>query len=60
MLLVATTVMSVPGRFTSALPRGMVYSSSGTGPRSVYIILSSKKTTGLSSRMALLSSPLAS
>ena len=32
----------------------------GTGPFSWYIILSSKKTTGLSSRMALLRSPLAS
>ena len=28
----ATTVTSVPSLFTSALPRGMVYSSSGTSP----------------------------
>src|SRR5258708_3010189 len=60
MLLVATSVMSVPSRFTSATPNGMVYSSSGTAPFSLYIILSSKKTTGLSSRIAVLSSPLAS
>ena len=32
MLLVATRVMSLPVRFTSATPRGMVYSSAGTGP----------------------------
>ena len=47
MLLVATRVMSSPARFTSATPNGMVYSSSGTGPLSWYIILSSKKTTGI-------------
>ena len=61
MLLVATRVMSLPARLTSATPSGMVYSSSGTGPLiSLYIILSSKMATGLSSRMALFISPLAS
>ena len=44
----------------SATPKGMAYSPSGTGPLSPYIILSSKKTTGLSSRIAVTSSPLAS
>src|SRR5256884_26763 len=42
MLLVATIVMSSPSRFTSATPNGIVYSSSGTGPCNLYIILSSK------------------
>ncbi len=37
-----------------------MYSSAGTAPFNWYIILSSKKTTGLSSRIALLRSPLAS
>src|ERR1051326_311474 len=61
MLLVATSVMSVPSRFTSATPIGTVYSSAGTGPLIVlYIILSSRITTGLSSRMALFIKPLAS
>src|SRR5262245_42781460 len=60
MLLVATIVTSVPSRFTSATPNGIVYSSVGTGPLSLYIILSSKKTTGLSSRIADLRSPFAS
>ena len=41
MLLVAMMVTSSPMRFTSATPNGMVYSSSGTGPFSLYIILSS-------------------
>src|SRR5207247_1341710 len=53
MLLVATMVTSVPARFTSATPKGIVYSSAGTGPLTRYIILSSKMTTGLSSRMAV-------
>src|SRR5438093_12339596 len=60
MLLVATIVMSLPTRLTSATPNGIVYSSAGTGPFSLYIILSSKNTTGLSSRMAVFKSPLAS
>ena len=60
MLLVAMIVMSLPARLMSATPSGMVYSSAGTGPFSLYIILSSKKTTGLSSRMADFNSPLAS
>src|SRR5256885_657919 len=60
MLLVATMVTSVPARFTSATPKGIVYSSAGTGPFTRYIILSSKMTTGLSSRMAVFISPLAS
>ena len=60
MLLVATSVMSLPARFTSATPSGIVYSSVGTGPLSWYISLSSKKATGLSSRIADLSKPLAS
>src|SRR5262245_5090626 len=60
MLLVAISVMSLPARFTSATPRGIVYSTDGTGPFNWYIILSSKKTTGLSSRIAVLSNPLAS
>ena len=58
MLLVATSVMSLPARLMSATPNGMVYSSLGTGPLSWYIILSSKKTTGLSSRMARLEQAL--
>ena len=37
-----------------------MYSSSGTGPLVANIILSSKKTTGLSSRIADLRRPLAS
>ena len=60
MLLVATMVMSPPARFTSATPSGIVYSSAGTPPFRRYCILSSKKTTGLSSRMAVFISPLAS
>ena len=61
MLEVATRVRSVPARLISAAPKGMrKSSSSGTGPESLYIILSSKKSTGLSSRIAVLSRPLAS
>src|SRR5438309_11301875 len=60
MLLVATRVISRPAHLTSARPNGIVYSSGGTGPFDWYIILSSKKTAGLSSRIALLSKPLAS
>src|SRR5579863_8708701 len=60
MLLVAITVISLPTCFTSATPNGIVYSSAGTGPFILYIILSSKKTTGFSSRIAVLSRPLAS
>src|SRR5438445_107569 len=60
MLLVATIVMSLPARLMSATPNGIVYSSTGTGPLSLYIILSSKNTTGLSSRIAVFRRPLAS
>ena len=60
MLLVATIVTSRPSRFTSATPKGIAYSPSGTGPFSGYINLSSKMTTGLSSRIAVFQSPLAS
>ena len=60
MLLVATMVMSRPSRFTSATPSGIVYSSDGTSPFTLYCILSSKKTTGLSSRIALFINPFAS
>ena len=60
MLLVATSVISLPARFTSATPSGMVYSSAAPDPYNWYIILSSKNTTGLSSRMALFINPLAS
>ena len=55
------TVKSSPGSFTSAAPMGIVYSPSGTSPRtSRYVRLCSRKTVGSSSRTALLSSPLAS
>jgi hypothetical protein len=60
MLLVATMVTSRPSRLISATPNGIVYSSCGTGPFTRYIILSSKMTTGLSSRMAVFMRPLAS
>src|SRR4029450_11056599 len=61
MLLVATREMSRPSRLMSATPNGMTYSSSGTGPLTVMEeILSSKTTTGLSSRIAALISPFAS
>ena len=60
MLLVATMVMSSPSRLTSATPNGIVYSPIGTGPFSLYIILSSKKTTGFSSRIAVFNNPFAS
>jgi hypothetical protein len=58
--LVATIVTSSPSRFTSATPKGIVYSPSGTGPLAANIILSSKKTTGLSSLIAVFRRPLAS
>ena len=60
MLLVATKVMSVPARLTSAWPSGMISSPSGTGPLSWKLSLSSTITTGLSSRMAAFIRPLAS
>ena len=53
-------VTSVPGRFTSARPIGTRWSPSGTGPVCVASRLHSNETTGLLSRMALLSSPFAS
>ena len=43
MLLVPTNVMSVPSRLISATPKGIVYSSSGTGPLSWYIILKKRE-----------------
>jgi hypothetical protein len=57
---VATRVMSRPSRFTAASPKGIRYSSSGTGALSLYISLSSKITTGLLSRIAVFISPFAS
>ena len=57
----ATTVTSVPSRFTSAMPIGTVYRSScGTSPRVSYSARLSMKITGSSSRTALRRSPLAS
>ena len=56
----AMIVQSLPSRLMSASPKGIVYSSFGTLPLSVYIILSSKIATGLSSRMAVFIRPLAS
>ena len=54
-------VTSSPGRLTSATPSGITKSSSsGTGPFVAKFILSSKTTTGLSSRIAAFSSPFAS
>ena len=48
----ATIVQSVPSRFTSATPSGIVKSSSsGTSPFSPYIRSCSMKMTGLSSRI---------
>jgi hypothetical protein len=44
----------------SASPIGMRYSSSGTSPFTEYMTSLSKKMTGLSSRIADLSRPLAS
>ena len=60
MMEMAITVKCRPGRLTSALARGIVYRSSGTGPLVRYKSLCSMKTTGLLSRMAEMSSPLAS
>src|SRR3954467_7291966 len=53
-----TSVTSVPSRTTAASP--MVPSSPSTSPLSAYRRLCSRKSTGLSSRIAALSSPLAS
>ena len=55
-----TRVTSLPGRLTSALPRGTRYSPSGTSPFQPYMHLRFEEDTGLSSRMAVLRSPLAS
>jgi hypothetical protein len=57
---VAISVMSRPSRFTFASPKGIRYSSSGTGALSWYISLSSKITTGLLSRIAVFIRPFAS
>ena len=55
------TLMSSPSAFTSADPIGSVYSPSGTSPLTRrYVRLCSRKTTGSSSRTALLSNPLVS
>jgi hypothetical protein len=57
----ATTVQSVPSRFTSATPSGTVNSgSSDTSPLRPYMRSCSRKMTGSSSRMALFKSPFAS
>lgn len=56
-----TTVMSLPWRLTSAMPIGMVKSSScGTSPLVSYSARLSIKITGSSSRMAARIRPLAS
>ena len=55
-----TIVTSVPSRFTSARPIGIVYSPSGTSPLSPYICSDSMKITGSLSRIADFKSPLAS
>ena len=52
---------SVPSRRMTALPSGIRKSgSSGTSPLTAYSVSASMKMTGLSSRMADFSSPLAS
>ena len=56
----ATSVMSLPARFTSATPSGTRYSSSGTGPFSLYNPCDSTNMMGLLSRIADFISPLAS
>ena len=53
-------VRSLPGRFTSALPRGIRYSPSGICSFLAYSSLCSRNTTGSSHRMADFSRPLAS
>ena len=56
-----TSVTSRPARAMRALPMGIRNSSSdGTSPVLPYKISFSRNTTGLLSRMALLSRPLAS
>ena len=52
--------MSEPSRTTFPTPIGTVYSSSGTTAFSRYTHWCSMKNTGLSSRMALFSSPFMS
>ncbi|CAB5008495.1 unannotated protein [freshwater metagenome] len=56
----ATTVTWVPARATAACPISTRCSPSGTSPLSPYRPLCSRKSTGLSERIALLSRPLAS
>ena len=51
------TVRSLPARFTSAAPRGMVYSPSGISSLWAYSSLCSRNTTGSSSRIADFSRP---
>ena len=53
-------VWYLPARFTSAAPRGMVYSPSGISSLWAYSSLCSRNTTGSSSRIADFSRPLAS
>src|SRR5207248_1402376 len=53
-------VTSWPVRLTSAWPIGTTYSPSGTSPLMLYNISPSSTITGLSSRIAALSRPLAS
>src|SRR5262249_47736671 len=56
-----TTVASAPSRRMAAWPIGTISSPSGTGPFARrYKYLCSKYTTGLSSRIAAFSNPLAS
>jgi len=55
-----TIVTSLPGRFISATPIGIIYSPSGISPLSPYIFSDSKKTTGSLSLMAAFNNPFAS
>ena len=61
MVWMPTTVTSVPSRFTSATPNGIgVLAPRAPRPFEKYSTLCSRKMTGLSSRMAVFSRPLAS
>ena len=55
-----TTVTSSPSRRTAASPKRIGPPFSGTSPRWPYSVSCSMNTTGLSSRMAAFSRPLAS
>ncbi len=57
---VAIKVTSAPSLFTSATPNGIVYSSSGTGPRILYSSLCSRNITGFPSLTAVLNNPFPS